>query len=635
MIGKRAFILTFAKYFLPILLVVSLLSYFFYRMDKSGRLMMIQSHSLKNVQTFNKLIATDLNNGLADLHFLAHIRVLQEYLDEPSASNRSRLAALFQSFASAKQVYDQIRYLDLSGQEQVRINYAQSHAHVVTREKLQNKQGRYYVTEIQALKPGEHYLSALDLNMEQGEIERPFKPMLRFGTLVQDANGATRGMILLNYRAERLLGHIKGQGRATLGSVMMLNQAGYWLVGRANGEAWGFMLPDRADKRFQNSFPIAWDRIKPGKSGQIHTKEGLFTFDTLYPLSLVNGDHNPQQPAQVTPQTMGSTTTDPSYQWKIVSHVPQHKLESVMADLQQAIVTLYGIVMFVIALVIIMTVRAQMRDRRSVHAMTQQRRELDKTREELIQTEKMASLGRLVAGFAHEINTPIGVAVGATSQLEELAQSIEQLLQQDEVDEEILLNHLTTIREASALSFSNINRAAHMIRSFKRSSADQASLSTRRFNVSQSIHDVVTSLHNSLKQSPIKIDIECNKELTFYSVPGVLEQVLTNLLGNSQLHAYDEGNLSGRIRILVELTPQQHLHLLYSDDGRGMDEQTLREIFTPFYTTKPNAGGTGLGLYICQNLIEDKLGGEIHCTSEPGEGTQFSFTIPPSDTHRE
>ncbi|MEK8020533.1 MAG: hybrid sensor histidine kinase/response regulator [Candidatus Parabeggiatoa sp.] len=253
--------------------------------------------------------------------------------------------------------------------------------------------------------------------------------------------------------------------------------------------------------------------------------------------------------------------------------------------------------------------------------------ELIQTRQELVQSEKMASLGRLVAGFAHELNTPIGVAVGAASSLHGNTKAINKLLEQEEVDEDELVETLETINEAADLTLSNLKRAANLVSSFKRTAIDQTSEEMRHFQVKTTLDDVINTLHNQFKQTAIEIQVDCPDDLAVYSLPGALEQILTNLMMNSLIHGFSEGKEAGHITIAVTLLGKD-LHLAYSDTGKGLKPDTVEKIFEPFFTTHRAHGGSGLGLYICYNLVKTQLRGTITCESSPGKGVLFKMNYP-------
>lgn len=265
--------------------------------------------------------------------------------------------------------------------------------------------------------------------------------------------------------------------------------------------------------------------------------------------------------------------------------------------------------------------------RRRWFALANNIHELETTRKELVHSEKMASLGRVVAGFAHEINTPIGIAVGAVSQGDDTVRRITKMLDQEEVEEAVLRAELSDLQLGGELAMSNLNRAADLVRSFKRTAIDQASDQVRVFSVHEMIEDVFKALKHQLKRLPILININCDAALLIEGAPGLLEQVITNLVMNSVVHGFDNGARGGTIQVLVA---RQHndLILRYSDDGIGMTTEQASHVFEPFYTTNRHAGGSGLGLFICYDIITEKLGGKIDCASSPQAGCKFTMSFP-------
>jgi len=250
--------------------------------------------------------------------------------------------------------------------------------------------------------------------------------------------------------------------------------------------------------------------------------------------------------------------------------------------------------------------------------------ELEQTRDHLVANEKMASLGRLVAGFAHEINTPIGIAVGAASQLQDAANEIKRMLASEEVEEEELEEVLDIIAEGTELTLNNLRRAAELVQRFKRSSIDRASEKIRQFRVRELVEDVLVSLHNTLKKTQIKVIVECPDELRIISVPGLIEQVLVNLIQNSLTHGFDNGASMGEIHI--SCGSQENFHMVYRDNGKGMSPEALEHLFEPFYTTT-RGSGSGLGMYISYNLVH-RHHGTLYCESEPGQGVWFALDLP-------
>lgn len=251
---------------------------------------------------------------------------------------------------------------------------------------------------------------------------------------------------------------------------------------------------------------------------------------------------------------------------------------------------------------------------------------LKATQSQLVEAEKMASLGGLVAGVAHEINTPIGIGVTLASLFSNETDALRNAYKENRMKRSELEAYIETMSQSSSMLTTNLNRAAELIQSFKQVAVDQTTEEQRKFTVKAYLEEVLLSLQPKLKQKRHSIVIEGDEDLSLNSYPGVFSQIVTNLLMNSLAHAYnpdDKVNLSFRFSHKSDKFMFQ-----YSDDGRGISEENLKKIFDPFYTTNRNKGGSGLGLHIIYNLVTQKLGGTIHCESTVGVGTKFIITLP-------
>ncbi|OUR78672.1 hypothetical protein A9Q83_07300 [Alphaproteobacteria bacterium 46_93_T64] len=251
---------------------------------------------------------------------------------------------------------------------------------------------------------------------------------------------------------------------------------------------------------------------------------------------------------------------------------------------------------------------------------------LQLTQDELVQSEKMASLGGLVAGVAHEINTPIGVGVTAASHLQEKTIVVKHMFDDGTLKKGDFKNFIETATQSTDILSTNLQRASDLIKSFKQVAVDQSSEAPRLFNLLEYLDEVLISLHPKLKQTKIKVIVDGDRDLDIESLPGTFAQILTNLVMNSLIHAY-EPNDEGCIHIHAE-AKEDNVELTYSDDGRGMKEHTVNKVFDPFFTTKRGTGGSGLGMHILYNQTTQTLGGSVKCSSVMGKGTTFNFTFP-------
>ncbi len=246
--------------------------------------------------------------------------------------------------------------------------------------------------------------------------------------------------------------------------------------------------------------------------------------------------------------------------------------------------------------------------------------------EQLVHAEKMAALGRLVAGVAHEINTPIGIGVTAASYLEHKTTDLETLYKEGKMTRSELEQYISAAKESSDIVLKNLRRAAEQIQSFKQVAVDQTRSDMRAFRLKTYIDDLLLSLHPKLSETHHKIIVQCPEELEVFSYPGAFSQILTNLILNSLIHGFEK-QAHGEI-ILNVSTDSNSLWLEYKDNGKGIVHEERRHVFEPFYTTKRGTGSTGLGLHIVYNLVTQQLGGNIECESKPGEGTTFVIQVP-------
>ncbi|RLV59758.1 sensor histidine kinase [Parashewanella curva] len=248
--------------------------------------------------------------------------------------------------------------------------------------------------------------------------------------------------------------------------------------------------------------------------------------------------------------------------------------------------------------------------------------------DQLVESEKMASLGNLVAGVAHEVNTPLSTSMALASHLEQEIEVLNKGVENGTLKRTQLESFLASSTENCRLLLSNNERAAQLIASFKKIAVEQSSEALREFTVDIYLTDTIRSLHHKFKPTSITIDTQISQSgLVIKSYPGAFSQVISNLLMNALMHAYDDGNKHGRITINVSMQNQQ-LVLMFADDGVGMNQQQQAKIFEPFFTTKRGQGGSGLGMSIVYNLVTHKMNGQIRCKSSLNQGTQFTILLP-------
>jgi len=246
---------------------------------------------------------------------------------------------------------------------------------------------------------------------------------------------------------------------------------------------------------------------------------------------------------------------------------------------------------------------------------------LKKTQNQLIESEKMASLGGLVAGVAHEINTPIGIGITGSTHFLEMTNKLKKLYNDDEMGEDDFEDYLNSSVDLAKLININLSKATELIKSFKQIAVDQTSEEKRTFNLKEYLNEFLLSIGNVLKKTNLSVDIVCKPNIEIYFYPGLLSQIISNLIMNSIIHAYDKES-TGRIVLNAEVE-EDNLTILYSDDGNGISSENLPKIFDPFFTTNRENGGSGLGLNIIYNIVTKQLNGTIKCKSNESVGTEF------------
>jgi signal transduction histidine kinase len=232
----------------------------------------------------------------------------------------------------------------------------------------------------------------------------------------------------------------------------------------------------------------------------------------------------------------------------------------------------------------------------------------------------------MVAGVAHEINTPVGIGVTAASHLVHLTEDIAASFENRTARKEDMEKYFAGAKQDGELILRNLYRTSELVKSFKMVSADQTSGEKRKFNMKAYLGDIVLSLRPRLQKTTHKVTINCPEDLEMDSYPGAFAQVITNLLINSLIHAFDDDD-EGTIKMDVT-TDSDGALLTYSDDGKGIAEENLKKVFDPFFTTNRGSGGTGLGLNIVSNIVNQTLKGRIICESKLGRGTTFLINLP-------
>lgn len=308
------------------------------------------------------------NQAVSDLMVLRNDAGLLRMLQPKGSDGRQALTQTFLSFCTYKRYYDQIRYIGEDGVEQVRVNQDAGQCRPVTQEKLQDKGERYYFREAMRMARDDIYVSPFDLNVEQGKVERPFKPMIRFATRIYDSSGNSHGIVVINFLGQQLIDTVVRSASEASGTPMLLNADGYWLKGERPEDAWSFMFADGAEKSFAHDYPEAWQVISSQVEGQFATERGLFTFTTVAPLQQVeafpSGVSQPRQPnaALIAPK---------NYYWKLVSFIPSGKLSDFPQKLKARLMIANGTMLIVWAMISFLLAYTKEKERQARQAVVE------------------------------------------------------------------------------------------------------------------------------------------------------------------------------------------------------------------------------------------------------------------------
>lgn len=254
------------------------------------------------------------------------------------------------------------------------------------------------------------------------------------------------------------------------------------------------------------------------------------------------------------------------------------------------------------------------------------------TQSQLINMEKYAAMGELVAGLAHEVNTPLSISMTSMEALQDQLDAVPDINSSGTTPADTGISGsainelLQSLHENVSITITNLNQASDMISRFKQVTVDQASDQLRDFELGDYLTSIISSLRPNYKYRPIQVDLDCPQAIYLSSHPGAISQIITNLMMNSLIHAFEEGQ-SGHIQISATQTAEQ-LQISYRDDGKGMSPEVVEQLFEPFFTTRREQGGSGMGTHVVHQLVTQALQGEISVSSTPELGTRYTITLP-------
>jgi len=296
-------------------------------------------------------------------------------------------------------------------------------------------------------------------------------------------------------------------------------------------------------------------------------------------------------------------------------------------DKQKFYLILMSIFISLLVLISVLVVFLFIKNKRTTRKLSNSLENLQSMQEQLVQSEKMASLGKLTAGVAHEINTPLGIAVTSTSSALDSTQKVKEKFESGNLTRTTMATYFSDIEQSSHLTTNALERVIELLNNFKQVAADQVVGEEREIDLVNYIEEIMSTLSAEMKRYRVNYHYSGESEFIITTIPGALAQVLTNLVTNALKHAFED-KTSGNLTIELLKSADGKAVLTIKDDGCGMNQHVLDNIFEPFFTTKRNSGGTGLGMNIVYNIISQKLQGTIKIESAPEQGAIFNITLP-------
>lgn len=563
--------------FLPAPLLLGGVVLILYYQDLANEKILYEQAGGHLVDLHEDIITRELRSVESDLLYLANQAILRDFLSGRDTT-RKELQDEYVLFCRHKGLYDQIRYLDITGLEQIRVNYNNGTPSAVADQELQSKAGRYYFSRTMLLKRGEVFISPFDLNVEHDEIERPFKPVIRLATPVFDRRGTKRGVLVLNYLGAALIQKLAAVSVSFPGSAVLLNQGGYFLHGTAPEEEWGFMLGK--ETTFVYRYPEEWEKLTRLVRGQFHTARGLFTFCTISPSAEIAAER--QSPRTATPPE-GDDPDANDASLLVVSVVPHAVMYGRSDQLFQRILLVYGVALVLVLILAWYLAFAGALRRYHERQIAASENRLRKLSTQLItaQEDERRSLSR-------DLHDELGQV--ATSIMLDLQRAVPKGA--DAKTTELIARAL---HGAECL----LERLHEIVARIRPTLLDDLGLK-------DAVQNYLSEYQRATGILPV-----ADLQFETRDIPGVVSEnlfrILQEALTNVAKHA--------RVReVSVKLTAAAgRVTLTVRDEGVGFTQELLN--------------GKGLGMLGMRERAE-LLNGSFVAQSEPGKGTQIQVTLP-------
>jgi signal transduction histidine kinase/DNA-binding response OmpR family regulator len=528
---------------------------------------------------------------LADVQLYATLPSFEAYIEEPSIENKATLSKMLSAISKHSPQYAQLRFIDSSGDEKIRVDRFGSKSEAIFASDLQNKSERYYFKRAIALDRRQVYLSPLDLNVEHGAIEVPWNPMLRVATPIFDQAGEKRGVFIINYHAQHLLDHLTSKASREVGlTTEMLNGQGYWLHADASQDMFGFMF-EKPDLTLTARMPALWTALSSQKQGVLLDTDRLYVFDSL-----------------------GVDVEAAHEEWYLLRSISLETLKNTYfyntAEGRLSFVLVYVLMLLASLALAISNDKRQVAVRQGLKAA-----QANLVAEEFARVSAEAAnnaKSQFLANMSHEIRTPLNAIIGLIY-LAERSDSVSQIQ-----------SHVAEIRRSSKTLLSLIND----ILDISKIEAGELTLESKSFHIYSLLDQLASSVRALTREKDIELHIDIAPLEHDILVGDELRtaQIILNLLSNAVKFTSE-----GYVSLSVQSPELGKLVFIVQDTGTGMSPQTQRDVMKPFTQADTsiarNFGGSGLGLSIVKSLVE-LMGGTFQLASELGKGTTATVMLP-------
>ncbi len=541
--------------------------------------------------------AVDVTNEIisqikSDVLFLERQTAL--FYEEDGVDFKKRLNATFFEFAISKRSYNQIRFLNEAGKEEVRINFDNDIAKIVSKDKLQDKSDRYYFKEIIQLPDDSVYFSPMDLNIEKDTVEMPFNPVIRIGSPVFNSKNELIGILVVNFFGEIIINKIKTEEKGSIGKTMFLNKDGYYFIGMSSEDEWGFMFNEKKEKNFYADFKSESDVIYKNKNGAFVNGKGIFVYETVSPVikSSAPGDN----------VFRCKTLT-----WKIISFVPKDRLTKlVVAQLKSwwFVIAILSLIFFVLFWFL----------SRNIILKIATREKLKEQNEELCYA--IATKDKFFSIIAHDLRSPFSALLG-------LAEVV--ALHRKDLSEEKLNSFLKSIHSTTENIYAlleNLLQWAHL-------QSNKLNPDLQKTNLNDILYENISLFQKIAQQKEITIANEIQSGLNVFIDYQMINTAIRNIISNAVKFTPAGG--------WIEITAKafnDDVEIKVKDSGIGMDREQVDTLFLVGKVKSrrgtANEKGTGLGLVLCKEFI-DLNNGKLMVESTPGKGTIFYIFLPVAD----